>query len=210
MQYKLYKRSTIILGIILAIDIAAIIWLFVNRDVWAAMGYKIIIIFVLAIFLLTIIYSYLDLNQDKMIIRNKVKNGNIALAKITNGTYFKIIRDARLRTKVLWKLELEVYDQDMNMIKTETIEKFAPSQTSVPRGNCFVTYDPNKPKDILVIPNVIISSIPEFAPLVEEYEKKYKPTYLNVYYNNGLLIKTYAQSIKEEKEYKKMLEENKD
>ena len=48
------------------------------------------------------------------------------------------------------------------------------------------------------------------SALVEEYEKKYKPTYLNVYYNNGLLIKTYAQSIKEEKEYKKMLEENKD
>ena len=209
MQYKLYKRSTIILGIVLAIDIAAIVLLFVNKSIWEANRWPVIISFVLVMFLLTIIYSYLDLNSDKRIIKKMVKNGNIALAKITNGTYFKVVRNARFKTNVLWKLELEVYDQEMNTIKTSTIEKFSPFQTSIPSGNCFVTYDSNKPEQILVIPNVIISSIPEYAPLAQEYEKKFKPTYLNVYYNNGIVIKTYAQSIQEEKEYKKMMEENK-
>lgn len=208
MQYKLYKRSTVLLGFILLIDVAAIVWLFVNKDLWAANRWAVIVPFVLAIFVLTLIYSYLDLNMDKIIIRNMVKNGNVAMAKITNGSFFKIVRNARLKTNVLWKLEVEVYDQDMNTFKTTIIEKFSGHQTSIPKGFIFVTYDPNKPEKILVIPNVIISSIAEYQPLVEEYENKFKPTYLNVYYNNGLLIKTYAQSMKEERDYKKMLEED--
>lgn len=204
MQDKLYKKSTIILGLILLIDILAIVWLFINRDVWVTYGFKIIIFFALGIFVLTIIYSYIDLNQDKMIIKKMVRNGDVALAKINNGTFYRVIRNARLKNETLWKLEIEVYDQDMKAFKTEIIEKFSPTQTSIPKGNCFITYNEKKPKNILIIPNVIISSIPEYQPLVKEYEDKFKPRYLNVYYNKGLLLKTYEESIKEQKEYNKM------
>lgn len=203
MQDKLYKKSTIFLGLVVLIDVGAIVWLFLNRNTWIFYGYKIIILFVLGMFALTFIYSYYDLNQDRMIIKKMVRNGDIALIKINNGSFQRVIRDAKLKNKVLWKLDIEVYDQDMNVSKTEIVEKFAGSQKSIPSGYCFATYDPNKPKNILIIPNVIISSIGEFAPLVQEYEIKFKPTYLNVYYNNGLLIKTYADSIKEGKEYNK-------
>lgn len=203
MQDKLYKRSTLFLGIIVLIDIGAIVWLFVNKNLWINYGYKIIIIFVLAMFILTFIYSYYDLNQDKMIIKKMVRNGDIALIKINGGSFQRVIRDAKLKNKVLWKLNIEVYDQDMNVSKTEIVEKFAGAQKTIPNGYCFATYDPNKPNNILIIPNIIISSIAEFAPLVQEYEMKFKPTYLNVYYNNGLLIKTYTESIKEEKEHNK-------
>lgn len=209
MQDRLYKKSTILLGLILVIDIASIIWLFVNRDIWAAYGFKVIIIFVLAIFLLTIVYSYFDLNQDKIIIKRMVRNGDIALIKINNCSLHKIIKDAKLKNKILWKLDVELYDQDMNVIKTSIIEKFAPIQTTVPKGFCFVVYNSKKPNNILIVPNIIISSISEFAPLVEEYEKNFKPKYLNVYYNKGLIIKTYQDSIKEEKELKKIMN-NKD
>lgn len=203
MQKKLYRRSTILLGLILIIDIGVIIWLFTNRNLWISYGYKVIVLFVLIIFALTFIYSYFDLNQDKMIIKKMIKNGDIALIKINNASLYRIIRDAKLKNKVIWKIDIDLYDQDMNLIKKEIYEKLSPAQTSIPRGYCFATYNPNKPNDILIIPNVIISSISEFAPLVEEYENKFKPTYLNVYYNNGLLIKTYSDSIKEEKEYKR-------
>ena len=203
MQDKLYKKSTIFLGLVVLIDIGAIIWLFLNRDIWINHGYKIIILFVLGIFALTFIYSYYDLNQDRIIIKKMVRNGDIALIKINSGSFHRVIRDAKLKNKVLWKLDIDVYDQDMNVSKTTIVEKFAGSQESIPNGYCFATYDPNRPNNILIIPNVIISSIAEFAPLVQEYEIKFKPTYLNVYYNNGLLIKTYAESIKEEKEHNK-------
>lgn len=203
MQKKLYRRSTVLLGLILIIDIGVIIWLFTNRNLWISYGYRVIVLFVLIIFALTFIYSYFDLNQDKMIIKKMVKNGDIALIKINNASLYRIIRDAKLKNKVIWKIDIDLYDQDMNLIKKEIYEKLSPTQTSIPRGYCFATYNPNKPNDILIIPNVIISSISEFAPLVEEYENKFKPTYLNVYYNNGLLIKTYSDSIKEEKEYKR-------
>lgn len=203
MQDKLYKKSTILLGIIVAVDILAIAWLLLNRNVWVTYGYKIIIAFVLGIFVLTFAYSYYDLNQDRNIIRKMVKNGDVAMIKINGGSLYRIIRDARLKNKVLWKLDVEVFDQDMKSFKTEIVEKFSPTQTTIPTGYCFATYNPNKPKNILIIPNVIISSIGEYAPLVQEYEVKFNPTYLNVYYNNGLLIKTYAESIKEEKEHRK-------
>lgn len=209
MQDRLYKKSTLFLGLILVIDIAAIIWLFIKRDAWAPYGFKVIIIFVLAIFLLTFIYSYFDLNQDRIIIKRMIRNGDIALIKINKCSLHKIIKDARLRNKILWKLDVELYDQDMHTIKTSIIEKFAPSQTTVPKGFCFVVYNPKKPNNILIVPNMIISSISEFAPLVEEYEKNFKPTYLNVYYNKGLIIKTYQDSIKEEKEINKIMN-NKD
>lgn len=199
MQEKLYKKSTLLLGIILFVDIASIIWLFVYRDKWISYGYKIILIFVFIIFLLTFLYSYYDLNVDKNTIKKMVRNGNIALIKINNGTFYKVIKDAKLKNKVLWKLDIDIYDQDMNKTSSEIVEKLSPTQTSIPKGYCFATYDPKKPHNILLIPNVIISSINEFAPLVQEYENKFKPTYLNVYYNKGLLIKTYADSIKENK-----------
>lgn len=201
MQDKLYRRSTIILGLILVFNIGAIIWLFVNRNLWIANGYKVVITFVLLIFLLTFVYSYIDLNQDKIIIKKMVRNGDVALIRINKGSLHKIVKDAKLKNKVLWKLDIEVYDQDMNVTKTEIIEKFSGTQTSIPYGYCFATYNPKKPGNILIIPNVIISSINEFAPLVDEYEKKFKPTYLNVYYNNGLIAKTYSESLKEQNEY---------
>lgn len=200
MQNKLYRRSTILLGFILVLDIGAIVWLFLNSNTWVEYGYKIIIIFVLIMFLLTMIYSYIDLNQDRIIIKRMIKKGDIALIKIKNGTFYRVIRDAKLKNKVLWKLEVELYDQDMNVIQKEIIEKFSPTQTSIPKGNCFAVYNPKKPDNILIVPNIIISSIQAFAPLVEEYEKKFKPTYLNVYYNKGLIIKTYQESIKEQKQ----------
>lgn len=200
MQDKLYKRSTILLGFILIIDLLAILWLFLNRDYWAAYGFKIIVFFVLGIFLLTIIYTYIDINQDRNIIKKMIRNGDIALCKINKGTFYRVIKNAKLKNNTLWKLEIDVFDQDMNSFKTEIIEKFSPTQTSIPSGYCFITYNPKKPKNILVIPNIIISSIHEFAPLVKEYEDRFKPKYLNVYYNKGIVIETFKDSIKNAKD----------
>ena len=203
MQEKLFKRSSIILALILAIDIAGIVLLFKNKDLWLENKVIVICIFVAFILLTTFIYAYLDLNADRNIVRKAVKNGDVAMAKIIDGTFVRFGRDARLRNHVYWKLNAELIDDDMKKTKITIIEKFSLHQTKIPTGHVYVTYDPKHLNNCLIIPNVIISSIPEYKVLVDTYEKEIKPTYLNAYYNDGLIIQSYKDSIKAQNEYYK-------
>ena len=55
-----------------------------------------------------------------------------------------------------------------------------------------------KEDECLIIPNVILQSILEYKPLVDDYEKALKPKYLNAYINDGLILQTYEDSLKTE------------
>lgn len=200
MQLKLYKRSTLLLTLVLIIDIIAIALLLTNRDAWASNPVPVIVGFVLLLFVLSMCYSYYDLNADKNIIRKRVSNGDVAMAKIKDGTFVRFARDAKLKNHVYWKLDVEVYDNEMKKIDTTIIEKFSTHQTQIPKGYVFVTYVEGKQDECLIIPNVIISSIPEYKPLVDDYEKALKPKYLNAYYKDGLILQTYEDSIKAQNE----------
>lgn len=199
MQLKLYKRSTLLLTIVVLIDIISIVLLLTNRQLWANNKATTIFVFVLFIFILSLIYSHYDLNADKNLIKKRVSNGDVALGKIKGGSFVRFARDARLRNHVYWKLDVEVYDNDMNKFDTTIIEKFSTHQTSIPSGYVYVTYLPDKKDECLIIPNVIISSIPEYKPLVDDYEKSLKPKYLNAYVNDGLILQTYKDSIEASK-----------
>ena len=201
MQLKLYKKSTIFLSLVVLADIIGVVLMLKFRTAFADKKLLVTLLFVLFIFILSSVYSYYDINADKIIIRKRVSNGDVALAKIKSGTFVRFGRDAKLINHVYWQMEVEIYDNDMKKIDAIIIEKFNAHQTSIPSGYCFVTYQQGKEDECLVIPNVIISSIPEYQPLVTEYEKKYKPTYLNAYINKGLILQTYQQSIKEQKKY---------
>lgn len=203
MQNKLYKRSSIILAVVLAINIALIIWLFTNKQLWIEYKYPVIIGFVLFALFTTILFAYYDLNADRNLVRKSVQNGDVAMAKIKSGTFVRFARDVRLKNHVYWKLDCELYDDDMNKKDITIIEKFSTHQTKIPTGFVYITYDPNHLNDSLIIPNVIIQSIPEYQLLVETYEKAIKPTYLNAYYKDGLVLQTYKDSIKEQNEYYK-------
>ncbi len=200
MQLKFYKRSTVMLSIVVLIDAVSIFLLLKYREVWADRKISTILLFALFISLLQSLYSYYDLNADRNLIKKRVSNGDVALAKIKDGTFVRFGRDARLKNHVYWKLNVEIYDNDMHKFETSIIEKFSTHQTSIPKGYVYVTYVEGKPEESLIIPNVIISSIPEYKPLVEDYEKALKPTYLNAYVMDGLMLETYKESIKKQKE----------
>ena len=200
MQLNLYKRSTIMLFIVVLIDTLCIFALVNYREVWADHKIPVILGFVLFIFILTTVYSTYDLTADQKLIRKAVANGDVAMAKIKEGTFVRFGRDAKLKNHVYWKLDVELYDNDMKKIDTTIIEKFSTHQTSIPKGYVFVTYVEGKEDESLIIPNVIISSIPEYKPLVEDYEKALKPKYLNAYVNNGLILQTYEESLKAQNE----------
>ena len=200
MQLKLYKRSTFLLSIVVLADVIGILLLLKYREQWAANKLTVIFLFALFVFLLSTVYSYYDLNADRNLIKKRVSNGDVALAKIKDGSFVRFGRDARLKNHVYWKLNAEIYDNDMKKHEATIIEKFSTHQTSIPQGYVYVTYEEGKADDALIIPNVIISSIPEYQPLVEDYEKALKPKYLNAYINNGLILQTYEESIKAQQE----------
>ena len=200
MQLKIYKRSTILLGLVVLIDIISIVSLIMTRDKWADNKLPTIIAFVLFLFLLSTIYSYYDLNADKNMIKKAVANGDVALAKIKDGTFVRFGRDARLKNHVYWKLNVDLFDNDMKKFETTIIEKFSTHQTSIPKGFVYVTYVEGKEEDCLIIPNIIIQSIPEYKVLTDDYEKALKPKYLNAYIKDGLILQTYEDSLKAQKE----------
>ena len=200
MQLKIYKKSTLLLTIVLLVDIACIVGLVVFRDKWAPYKLQTIIGFAAILFILATVYSSYDLHTDQKMIRKAVSNGDVALAKINNGTFVRFGRDARLKNHVYWKLDVEIFDNDMKKFDATIIEKFSTHQTQIPKGYVFVTYVEGKENDSLIIPNVIISSINEYQPLVEDYEKAIKPKYLNAYINDGLILKTFEESLREQKE----------
>ena len=200
MQLKLYKRSTLMLSLVVLIDAVSIFLLLKYRDAWADRKFSTILLFALFLFVLQTMYSYYDLNADRNLIKKRVSNGDVALARIKDGTFVRFGRDARLKNHVYWKLNVEIYDNDMKKFETSIIEKFSTHQTSIPKGYVYVTYVEGQPEDSLIIPNVILSSIPEYQPLVEDYEKALKPTYLNAYMMDGLMLETYKESLQKQKE----------
>ena len=195
MQSKLYKRSTILLTIIVIIEISMILLLIKTRESWQNNAVLTILGFAAFMFLLTVLYSYYDLNADKRLIRKAVSNGDVALARIKDGSFVRFARDARFKNHVFWKLDVTIYDNDMKSHEAQIIEKFSLHQTSIPKGYVYVTYMEGKQDDSLIIPNVIIGSIPEYKVLTDEYEKALKPKYLNAYINDGLLLESYKESL---------------
>ncbi len=200
MQLKLYKRSTLFLTLVVLVDIASIVALIVFKDKWISNKIPTIIAFVLLVFVLSTVYSYYDLNADKIMIRKAVSNGDVALAKINNGTFVRFGRDAKLKNHVYWKLDAEIFDNDMKKFDATIIEKFSTHQTQIPKGYVYVTYVEGKENDCLIIPNVIIASIPEYKVLVDDYEKAIKPKYLNAYINDGLILETFEETMKAQKQ----------
>ncbi len=195
MQLKLYKRSTLLLSLIVLIEVGSIVYMLTHPEIFKGRALAIIFGFVALMFVLTAVYTAIDLNMDKNLIRKRVANGDVALAKIKDGTFVRFARDARFKNHVFWKLNVDVYDNDMNKHETTIIEKFSPHQTSIPKGYVYVTYIEGQEEDSLIIPNVIISSIPEYKPLVDDYEKALKPKYLNAYINDGLILESYSDSL---------------
>ncbi|MBR4471197.1 MAG: hypothetical protein IKS54_07825 [Erysipelotrichaceae bacterium] len=200
MQLKLYKKSTLFLTFVFFTEIAAIAALLLLKEQWQPYKIPVIVAFVLCMFLLTSIYTYFDLNQDKKLIRKAVSNGDVALAQIKDGSFVRFARDAKLKNHVFWKLDVTIYDNDMKKHDTSIIEKFSLHQTSIPKGYVYVTYVEGKEDESLIIPNMIIASIPEYKVLTDDYEKALKPKYLNAYINDGLILQTYEDSLKAQQE----------
>ncbi|HPX33277.1 MAG TPA: hypothetical protein PLT36_07220 [Erysipelotrichaceae bacterium] len=200
MQLRLYKKSTIILFFVIIATLLSTILLISTRNKWGDNALIILIGYFIGVSGLNMAFAYYDTKTDQKIIKKMVTSGHVALAYAKEGRFIRYIRDARLNKFILWEIDITLYDHDMQAHNTTMIEKFNITQTSIPSGHFYVTYNPEKPDDILLIPNVLISSIGAYQPLAMEYEKVVKPKYLNSFYRYGNCLQTYEQSLKEQRE----------
>ena len=205
MQLKIYGKCTIVLFalIVSVLGIGAVLMLNFN----AISDYK---VFALGGFILYVIICFFgfktyEKNVDKRMIQKMVLNGQIALANIKKATPFRVIRDTSGKNYVLWEIDLEFYDKEFNTYEMTIIEKFNAMHQAIPNGTVYITHNPDKPEQKFIIQNVMISHVPALAPIVQAYEKNKKINikYLNVYYNDGLIIETYKESIKNQKKAEK-------
>lgn len=201
MQLKIYKRLNLFLSILLLITIGFIIGTFINNEYFGDSIFYIfagIFIFSIIVFL---VFKMIEVNIDKQIVQRHAIKGNVAIANIKSATPIRKVRDSSAKSYNLWKIDADLYDQDLKKHSVEIIEKFNLNVKSVPKGSVYVTYNPNKPNDGLIIQNVIISHIHTLMPIVSKYENSNIPIkYLSAYYNDGLVIETFKQTMKKEDE----------
>ena len=123
MQLKIYKKATVFLAAIAILDIVGIILLIKFGDLLNMDKLSRGILYVAFVFVLFIAYSYFEQNADRNIIRKAVRNGDVAMAYIKSGTYQKTARTIKLKAVNYWKLDVDIYDNDMNKFETTIIEK---------------------------------------------------------------------------------------
>ena len=78
-------------------------------------------------------------------------------------------------------------------------EKMNADTQQIPNGSVFVTYDPEKPSQIFVVPNVLISQLPELMPVVRKIEANATIRYLDTFYNKGIVIRSMKESLAEQR-----------
>ena len=152
---------------------------------------------------LTLLNSCLEANYDKKIINKMTSNGNIALARIEKGTFNRIIKDSNNRKYTIWDLNVTLYDQNNEVHKMTFSEKFASTQTSIPNGFIYVTYDTDKPEAVFIIPNMLLGAFENVPSIIQNYEKTVKDIrYLNVYFTKGIVLETFKESLRKKQEEK--------
>jgi len=168
-----------------------------------------IIVFAIVSVFLSIFFRHLEINWDKRIIGKMAKNGKVALMNIRGGKKLMAMRDTSFKNYWIYELEGTLYNDRHEGLEKTIQEKMNKETTEIPSGSVYVTYDELKPAQIFIIPNAMISLLPNLMPLVQGYEKNssIKIKYLDVHYNNGMVLKTFKDTLVD---YKKTQKEKKE
>ena len=204
MQLKLYRYLTWGSLLMAAILLGGAGYLIVNRNAFTNFT-NAIVIYVLVAFVISMIYKFLENNIDKILLQKKIFKGDIVLANIKSSKYITAFRDSGFRTYLLMQLEVTYYDENMQPHPATIIERMNKDCVSIPCGSIYMTYDAKKPDNGMVVPNFLISRTPELMPVIEKYEaaKSINIKYLDVHYDNGIVIQTMKEALKQKENRKK-------
>lgn len=160
-----------------------------------------LIIFVLVAIGLMLFFRWMEEGWDKRVITRMVKDGKVALANIKHSERVMRMRDSTFTNFWLYEFVADLVTPDLvNLNEVKFWEKMNADTQQIPNGSVFVTYDPEKPTQIFVVPNVLISQLPELMPVVRKIEANASIRYLDAYYNKGMVIKSMKDSLAEQRQ----------
>ncbi|MEA4911367.1 MAG: hypothetical protein VB092_01985 [Oscillospiraceae bacterium] len=148
------------------------------------------------------VFKWLEANWDKRVITKMARDGKIAVANIKSAQRVMRMRDSSFTNYWLYEFAGDIITPDLTkLVDTKFYDKMNFQTDEVPQGTVFVTYDEAKPGQIFIIPNVLISHLPALMPVVQKLEKNKDVgiNYVNAYYNKGMVIKTFKETIAEQK-----------
>jgi hypothetical protein len=153
--------------------------------------------FIIAATALSVFYKWLENNWDKHIIIKMARAGKIALANIETGERYLPLRDSGFIRYWIYRFEGTLYDTEHKPMKKTFYEKMNFETDTIPPGSVYVTWDENKPAQIFIIPNALMGSLPQLAPLAAAYEKDTAigVKYLDAHYNKGMVLRTFRQAV---------------
>lgn len=207
MQLKIYQKLNQILILFIASVILITVILFLNS---AKLGdNKVLAMCLVILYSIGGFFGFkmLENNWDKRMIQKMAIKGQIALANITSAKPFMLIKDSSIRVYRLWEINAVFYDQDMKKQEITFYEKMNKDVREIPNCTVYITHNPDKPEAKFIIQNVIISHIPALMPVVSKYEsnKNLRIKYMDVFYNDGIVIRPFKESIKINQELKDMV-----
>ena len=199
MQFRIYQRLNQLLVAMALSDIVIIVYAVLNLN---ALQGKILTYFIIALIYniaCFLIFKMLENNWDKRLMQKMAMKGHMVLAHINKTEKFMSIKESSGVHYNLWRFDVTYWDHEMVKREGVLVEKLNPLVESVPQGHVYITNDEKKPLKRFIMQNFVIGNLPNLIPIVAKYEnnKTLKIKYLNVYYNGGLIIETYKESLKE-------------
>lgn len=160
-----------------------------------------LILFAIIAVALMIFFRWMEEGWDKRVITRMAKDGKVALANIKHSERVMRMRDSTFTNFWLYEFVADLVTPDLETLKDVKFwEKMNVDTQQIPNGSVFVTYDPEKPTQIFVVPNVLISQLPELIPVVRKIEANASIRYLDTYYNKGMVIRSMRDSLKEQRQ----------
>ncbi len=160
-----------------------------------------LILFAIIAIGLMLFFRWMEEGWDKRVITRMAKDGKVALANIKRSERVMRMRDSAFTNFWLYEFVADLVPPDLQALPDVKFwEKMNADTQKIPNGSVFVTYDPEKPSQIFVVPNVLISQLPELMPVVRNIEAHASIRYLDTYYNKGMVIRSMKESLAEQRQ----------
>ena len=201
MQLKIAKiiNSLLVLLTVIILALAGGYFFVYNRYPEFKTTY--LILFAIIAITLMIVFRWMEDSWDKRVITRMAKGGKVALANIKHSERVMRMRDSAFTNFWLYEFVADLVTPELETLKDVKFwEKMNAETDKIPNGSVFVTYDPEKPTQIFVVPNVLISQLPELMPAVRKIEANASIRYLDTYYNKGMVIRSMKASLAEQRQ----------
>ncbi len=200
MQLKIAKIINSLLIVLTVIILAFAAGYFFVYNRYPEFKTTYLIIFAVVSIALMVFFRWMEDGWDKRVITRMAKEGKVALANIKHSERVMHMRDSVFTNFWLYEFVADLVTPELETLKDVKFwEKMNAETDKIPNGSVFVTYDPNKPTQIFVVPNVLISQLPELMPAVRKIEAHASIRYLDTYYNKGMVIKSMKDSLAQQR-----------